>query len=340
MLLDRLAAFAAPLLAPYADLLDQRHPLTYAGSALFVLLIAMLVPHRRAFSSRRLRALSRLIFRRQVWLHRSSVLDYKLYGVSMLFLAFGSGLFVVGSSFWAENASQLLTWLFGKPEAAATTVSGGVVAIITLTQLFALDFGYWLGHFAMHKSELLWEFHKVHHSAEVMTPATEFRQHPVEYVLIPTVIGLTSGLAFAGVTHAIGTGAPRLGQSSFNIIMLLHLFTFQHLRHSHIAMAFTGRLGILFHSPAHHHIHHSADPAHHDRNMGYFLSIWDWMAGTLLVPTGRDRLTLGIGPEGRDHDSVRSAWLLPVQRVMARFRSGPAEIAQGDRSHSDRPTAH
>ena len=44
-----------------------------------------------------------------------------------------------------------------------------------------------------HKIPALWEFHKVHHSAEVMTPLTELRQHPVEIIVVVNLIGLATG---------------------------------------------------------------------------------------------------------------------------------------------------
>jgi sterol desaturase/sphingolipid hydroxylase (fatty acid hydroxylase superfamily) len=314
--LDRLLVFLGPLIAPYSDLFDQRDPLTYAGAALFALLLALLRPGRRGGTSRRLRAFWRLLSRRSIWLHRSSLLDYKLYGISMIFIAYFAGFFIVGTGFWADAGGAALTTLFGPP-AQAPAVSGLITAVIILTNLVAVDFGYWLGHFAMHKSELLWEFHKVHHSAEVMTPATEFRQHPVEFVLIPCTMALTTGLALAVMTHVVGKGAPAFGQVGFSLIILAHLFTFQHLRHSHLRIAFTGIWGKLLHSPMHHHLHHSANRAHHDTNMGYMLSVWDWMAGTLIVPTGREKLTLGIGTEGHQHDSVRAALLLPFLKIGA-----------------------
>src|ERR1039458_8498353 len=41
-----------------------------------------------------------------------------------------------------------------------------------------------------HAIPALWEFHKVHHSAEVLTPLTEMRTHPVEIIAFMNIIGL------------------------------------------------------------------------------------------------------------------------------------------------------
>ena len=49
----------------------------------------------------------------------------------------------------------------------------------------------------MHRVPALWEFHKVHHSAEVLTPLTEWRQHPLELMLFPVVIGAATAVVRA-----------------------------------------------------------------------------------------------------------------------------------------------
>src|SRR5438094_778580 len=53
--------------------------------------------------------------------------------------------------------------------------------IILMVALFlALEFAYWFDHYLSHKVPLLWEFHRVHHSAEVLTPFTNSRVHPID----------------------------------------------------------------------------------------------------------------------------------------------------------------
>ncbi|MDB5554070.1 MAG: Fatty acid hydroxylase/Sterol desaturase [Rhizobium sp.] len=300
------------LFSPLVNILDQRSIFSYFGAIFFVLLFVVIVRLRRRNKEIRGRALWRLLSKRTVWLHRSALLDYKLYLFNLPLMAFVLGFFIINSSFWAGLFGSGLTSLFGSP-AVATTTNWGIIAVLSVLQLLALDLGYWLGHAAMHKSPILWQFHKLHHSAEVMTPATEFRQHPVELVLMPCVIGFTTGLSYALLTHWFGTGATAMGVVGYNIIVCIHMLTFHHVRHSHINIRFTGVLGVLLHSPAHHQIHHSDNPKHFDRNMGYMLSIWDWMAGTLHMPRLGERITLGVGREGEEHDSVGNAIWVPFR---------------------------
>ena len=51
------------------------------------------------------------------------------------------------------------------------------------------------------------------------------------------------------------------------------------MRHAHVWIPLAGLTGHIFHSPAHHHIHHSDSPEHYDRNMGFALSLSCRMPG-------------------------------------------------------------
>ena len=237
-----------------------------------------------------------------------------MYFVNLLLMVFGSEFFIVNSGFWFDFVGRGLTSTFG-PAAITTGVNWHLIVAIAGVQLLSMDFGYWLGHGAMHKSKVLWEFHKLHHSAEVMTFATEYRQHPIELIVVPCTISLTTGTTFALIQYWFGADVSSAGRIGYNMAIMVHLLTFHHLRHSHLNIAFTGIWGRLLHSPGHHMLHHSNNPAHFDINMGYIFSIWDWMAGTLVLPRPGQRLELGIGPEGKQHDSVLRGFWLPFRNV-------------------------
>ena len=281
----------------------------------FIILSWRVARGRQGRPGVRLRSVWRWLFPRRVLWHPSSRLDYKLFVVNSVVVTGVVSLLVTGPQVWKGLVTSVLVQILGP--ASPPLMHPGVLLIggAALASLVALDLGYWLAHLAMHRLPLLWEFHKVHHSAEVMTPATEWRQHPVEFLLFPTVYGLTTGLVYGGLAYGFGEEAQGQAMTVQNLLIVVHLATFHHVRHSHIKIPFTGAWGRLLHSPAHHQLHHSADPAHHDCNLGYLLSVWDWWAGTLILPTGRERLTLGIGEEGRHHDSVRAVYLRPVVAV-------------------------
>ncbi len=278
---------------------------------------------RRGRLRLRVGAFRRWLFPAGVLWHPSSRLDYKLFVVNSVVVTGAVSLLTVGPQFWKVLGFKVLVVLAGPAPAPLAEPSALVISFAAILSLLALDFGYWLTHWAMHRNPLLWEFHKVHHSAEVMTPATEWRQHPLEFLMFPTVYGLTTGLVYGALAYFFGERAQGLSLNVQNLLIVVHLATFHHVRHSHIRIPFTGAWGRILHSPAHHQLHHSADPAHFDCNLGYLLSVWDWMAGTLILPTGRERLTLGIGAEGRLHDTVVAVYLRPLAVVWRKIRRKP-----------------
>ncbi len=290
------------------------------GGAVFILASILFVRRRSGRALPPLRVLVRFLFPKRVWWAPSSRLDYKLFVINSVVVIGGVDLLIIGPEVWRNGVKALLTAAFGPHAAAATGLQPLVIAGCGLASLAALDAGYWLAHWAMHRVPVLWAFHKVHHSAQVMTPATEWRQHPVEFLVFPMVYGATSGTVYGLAAFAFGDAAQGQALTVQTLLMALHLATFHHVRHSHVPIAFTGLWGKLLHSPAHHHLHHSSDPAHHDRNLGYLLSVWDWMAGTLVLPTGRDHLTLGLGPDEAGHATVVEAYLAPVAEAAGQIR--------------------
>ena len=305
------------LLAPATRLIDLGDSVSLywlIAAVLFTLTAHGLLRRRRGRGLLPLGVFARFAFPRRVFLHPSARLDYKLYVINSFLLATVLGLFVLGAQEWKNLFLGAIERAIG-PGAQGGMPSWSVFFLTTGCQLLALDFGYWLAHFAFHKSPVLWEFHKVHHSAEVMTPATELRQHPVELIVFPLVYGLTSGATYAVMIHVFGAEAQMLGLFGQNLILVTHLATFHHLRHSHVRMPFNGLWGKLLHSPAHHHIHHSAAPHHFDKNLGFLFSLWDWMFGTLHVPDPRERIILGIGVEGETHSSVAQVMWQPIRQA-------------------------
>lgn len=318
------------------DLTDQRNLFSCVGAVFFLFFSVVIVRARRGGGSLSLKAFVRLVGAPRIWLHRSSILDYKMFVASSILLAFLASLFLVGGTFWADALAPVLTEMFGQPGSVEGD-SWLIFVFVMLVQLAVFDATYWAIHVASHKIPWFWEFHKVHHSAEVMTPATEFRQHPVDLVAYPLLLGIATGSSYAVLAHVFGPEAIKGGILGQNLILIAHIMTFHHLRHSHISLPFTGLMGHIFHSPAHHHLHHSSNPEHHDRNFGYLLSIWDWMAGTLVMPVKGQKLVLGIGEEGLSHNSLRAAWIGPFAKVWAMIAKRPSKDAQRSGAVSDLP---
>lgn len=197
---------------------------------------------------------------------------------------------------------------------------------VLLIGFIVRDFIQWWTHRLLHRSERLWEFHKVHHSVEQMGFAAHLRFHWMENVVYRTIEYIP--LALLG-----------LGLYDFFII---HLFTLSvgHYNHSNISVPgwVTGgvlggliglviaiggfevnlltnpgmltQLGVvssgfligavilgpimkyLFNSPEMHIWHHAYEMPEGRKygiNFGLTLAIWDYLFGTAKIPhNGRD----------------------------------------------------
>ena len=299
------ADLASFLLAPLHRLSDLADPFSAASLAGALVFATVVMLHRTGAAP------GRAGFRSRIWSHPSARLDYRLFVVTSLFYATGVVELVVTSHTVEHWVASGLDRLFGPT--APTPPPLALVAALTLADFLVFELAYWFAHWLLHRVPTLWSFHALHHSAEVLTPFTEWRQHPVELFLIPAINAVMLG-AFWGVSHHLfGAGAQPVSLLGFNAIQLVAVFTILHLRHTHLWITVPGIWAKLLQTPAHHMVHHSADPRHFDKNLGLFLSLWDWAFGTLWIPRPEEKatLTLGLG-EGKGHHGVVDAWVSPL----------------------------
>jgi sterol desaturase/sphingolipid hydroxylase (fatty acid hydroxylase superfamily) len=69
-----------------------------------------------------------------------------------------------------------------------------------------------------------------------------------------------------------------------------------------------------------HHIHHSDDPRHFDKNMGGSLAIGDRMFGILYVPEGREFTSNRIGEENSEYRNLWALYSLPFVKELRHIR--------------------
>jgi sterol desaturase/sphingolipid hydroxylase (fatty acid hydroxylase superfamily) len=198
--------------------------------------------------------------------------------------------------------------------ASATTASPGFAGRVVYTLLFfvAYDFGRFVAHSLLHDVPALWAFHQVHHSAEVLTPMTAYRAHPLDLLVMAWVPALLTGLA-TWVFNRLSEG-----QVGFFTFLGLHVLLWSvnlidNLRHSHVWVTYGPVVGRWIVSPAHHQLHHSCEPRHMGCNRGFSLAIWDRLYGSLRMPEAKPetfRMGLGDGTEAGWH-SVRRMYLWP-----------------------------
>ncbi len=297
------------------------HLLLAPGSmfSLWSLLAALTVSAVFLVSRKRMRPrlLVRALLPAKLWKSRSSRLDmvFFLLNTFVTGALIGWGLLSFGAI--SRETLDVAHHLFGHvplPAAPVWLRTGG----LTLALFLAYDFGYWLDHYSAHKIPARWAFHRVHHTAEVLSPLTAYRVHPVDTLLFANIVAITTGVTDGLMRFVLNAPAQAVTLDGTNIVLLVFLFTTIHLQHSHIDIRFTGWLGRLLFSPAHHHIHHSSKASHYDTNLGSCLAVWDYLFGTLILPSREDRPgKYGAEAAGEDPHSVHGSLITPFVQALA-----------------------
>ncbi|MCH8168918.1 MAG: creatininase family protein [Proteobacteria bacterium] len=212
---------------------------------------------------------------------------------------------------------------FGPLAAPAFAVTPVSIALYTLIAVLVLDFSIYIVHYLQHRVPLLWQFHQVHHSAEVLTPITFLRMHPVDLFFFGLSGSLFGALAFAGFVYLTGARPHEITILSVNVFVFAFYLFGYNLRHSHVWLSYPRWLSHILISPAQHQTHHSVEAKHFDRNMGLIFAFWDWIFGTLYVATRYERLTYGLNrTEPNPFRSVTDIYLMPFRNAWALIAPG------------------
>jgi Fe(3+) dicitrate transport protein len=263
---------------------------------------------------------ARSLFDRRLWLHRSSVLDVQLMLVKMLARTAGLMPALLSAFALAFGVVSLLDRTLGAPSWSAP--SWAVTGAYTLVLFVAWDASKYILHRLAHEVPALWSLHQVHHSAEVMTPLTFYRTHPLESMLFELrgalVTGVVTGLfywAFRGTAEPVSLLGVNVLGFGFNLLG-------GNLRHSHVWLRYPVWAERWFVSPAMHQLHHTPDC---ERNYGTWLAVWDRWAGSWDAATERPE-TFGLRAEDCNHapDDLLGALIGPLKGW---FGGRPAALA-------------
>lgn len=277
---------------------------------------------RRLRRGRKLRArtIVAALFPGRIFRHRSMRADIFLFFVNTLLTGVLIGWAIVGFGAVSEGVRAALSAAFGTP-GPTTWPDWASRTLATALFFLAYEFGYWADHTLKHRVRFLWEFHKVHHSAEHLTPLTAFRMHPVDSWIFANILSLTVGAVAGAYAWAMGGRISEYAISGVNVLLVAFIYLYIHLQHSEVWIPFTGWWGRLFMSPAHHQIHHSRSARHFDKNMGSCLAIWDWLFGTLYMPAKeRENFRFGVQAKGRDMHEMGEALIGPFRDAGAQLR--------------------
>jgi sterol desaturase/sphingolipid hydroxylase (fatty acid hydroxylase superfamily) len=288
--------------------------LSLAGA--FLIAFAFLTLRRYRKGRRiRVKALLRALFPRRIVRSKSSLADlsYFYFNIFLFGLFFGGALLSYEAV--SHAVAQAFTAAFG-PRPPTALPAYAYRTAITILLFLAYELGYWLNHYLSHRVPFLWEFHKVHHAATVLTPLTNFRVHPVYMCIFLNILALFIGTANGFGDYIFGHATHQYVLSENNIILVVFIYLYVHLQHTELWISFTGWFGHLFMSPAHHQIHHSRNPAHFNKNLGSCLALWDWVFGTLYVPAAEpEKLEFGVEPDRPNAHTIRGELLAPFARA-------------------------
>lgn len=318
-LLDRAALLLQFLATSLAHVLlspGGMFSLASLASALVIAVLFLSYQHRHRQRPIRLRVLARAIFPRRLIRSRSTKADLGFFLFNALLGGILFGWAILSTATVSHATTVLLASALGAPTPIALS-DLACAGIMTVAMFVAYEFGYWLDHYLSHRIPFLWEFHKVHHTAEVLSPLTNFRVHPVDSVVFINILAITMGATSGLLIHLFGKPITSIALWNINAIILLFTYLLDHLHHTQFWIPFTGPLGKIFVSPAHHQIHHSTNPVHFNKNLGSCLAIFDWLFGTLHMPQRQpERLTFGVEPRPGDPHSITGGLIAPVQRAL------------------------
>lgn len=257
----------------------------------------------------------------KVHFHPSALLDYRYYFVRAI-LKVALVLPIVGIVDPHILRSADYVGFFTNLWGARVRVQQhlGLSLLYGLGVFLARDFTHYWTHRAFH-TRWLWAFHKVHHSAQVLVPATASRVHFLEKVVEKLSISVIVG-AYAGVFwYACGGEISRYTLFGVTYLVFILNGLAANLRHSHVWLSFGPAIEHVLNSPAQHQIHHSDAPRHFDRNFGVNLSLWDWMFGTLYVTTSKpESLQFGLAGQGPErYHTLGDLIVMPLRETASKI---------------------
>ena len=183
---------------------------------------------------------------------------------------------------------ELLGVLFGDlgitaKSLAIIDMSAWPMWVQLLVFFIILDFVQWFTHVLLHRYEVLWRFHKVHHSVKEMGFAAHLRYHWMENILYKPLKTF---------------GVMILGGFEPEQAYIVHFIAIAigHLNHANIKITW-GPLKYIFNNPVMHLYHHvKALPENHSHgiNFGISLSLWDYIFKTSYVPEDSGTIELGF----------------------------------------------
>ena len=266
------------------------------------------------------------LFPKHIFLDKSAILEYKFFFVDapIRWLLFSPAMQIPISAFVFVQVQNFLVYSFNEPtyKLSFHETSPYIFSFLfAFTTVIITELGFYIQHNLMHRISFLWEFHKVHHSATALTPFTDWRNHPFDMLSMHYLTGIMLGTLQAILSYSLTSNLTAMSIIGFNIFIFAYYSVGYNFRHSHIKVSFGRHLSHIFMSPTLHHIHHSTDFEHLDKNFGSNFSFWDWVFGTLYIPKENKPLNYGLlDDEHKEYNSLWTLYILPFKKNLAANR--------------------
>jgi len=249
----------------------------------------------------------------KLWLHPSAKLDYYYFFIGYFIKVFMLFPIVISAKTIALFVNKQLYLYFDYFENSYFSYEA-VIVMYTISLFVVSDFTrYWLHRF-LHTIPFLWEFHKIHHSAKVLTPITFYRVHPVENLLFGFRYSLSIGLVTGVFIYFFGAMIDVYAILGVNILIFIFSLFGSNLRHSHVPFSYPAFFEKFFISPKQHQIHHSV--RHFDKNFGGYLAIWDYIFGSLKLSKDVNVLKFGLRKsQMNQYNSILKLLIAPFKNL-------------------------
>lgn len=260
-----------------------------------------------------LKSFINFVFPKSVYTHHSAKHDYALLITNKLIKSALFPFVLFSMAPIAIAVSSLLETSFGYIE-PVTSAKLIIITVFTTLLFIADDFTRFLLHYLLHKVPFLWEFHKVHHSAKVLTPFTIYRSHPIENLLYAFRMTMTQGLVVGICYYFFSATLKMYDILGANALVFIFNVMGSNLRHSHIWLSWGDRIENYFISPAQHQIHHSDNPKHFDANFGSAIALWDKIFSCHIKASEVDNINYGISVNHDGHQNLRQIYFEPFKK--------------------------
>jgi sterol desaturase/sphingolipid hydroxylase (fatty acid hydroxylase superfamily) len=266
------------------------------------------------------RGFLRFLFPAEIWRSPSAWLDVRYFFFHQIFRLVIYGSFLSATFVFVF---EVVRGGVNGGSAPVLTMESGVadIAISTLYMFVLIglsDFVSYAIHYLQHKIPVLWAFHKVHHSLEVMHPLSNYREHPVDNCAYALGTGAVTGLVLGIATTQLGYIPNMPMVVGVPVLLLAFNVLGYNLRHSHIWLRWPGRWSMVFASPAHHHIHHSCHPDQIDRNFAFLFPVWDVLFRTYYLPDTNKDVRFGLAEsDPQEFKSCLGLYFIPFRNILA-----------------------